>query len=90
MSELIIFEKIGKSELHDLMKAAVREIMMEINPPTPEPPIKGIHELAKFIRVSPARAQKMKNDGLFPYWQDGRTLLFDPAEVRKAMQGGNK
>ena len=47
--------------------------------------IKGIHELAKFLQVSPARAQKLKNEGVFPYWQDGRTLLFDPDKVREVM-----
>lgn len=51
----------------------------------PQPFIKGIHELAKFLQVSPARAQKLKNEGVFPYWQDGRTLLFDPEKVRQAM-----
>lgn len=54
-------------------------------PTTPQPFIKGIHELAKFLQVSPARAQKLKNEGVFPYWQDGRTLLFDPEKVRQAM-----
>jgi hypothetical protein len=52
---------------------------------SPQPFIKGIHELATFLKVSPARAQKLKNEGIFPYWQDGRTLLFDPDAVRKAM-----
>lgn len=51
----------------------------------PQPFIKGIHELAKFLKVSPARAQKLKNEGVFPYWQDGRTLLFDPEKVKQAM-----
>lgn len=53
--------------------------------PSPQPFIKGIHELAKFLKVSPARAQKLKNEGVFPYWQDGRTLLFEPDKVRTAM-----
>ena len=51
----------------------------------PQPFIKGIHELATFLKVSPARAQKLKNEGVFPYWQDGRTLLFDPEKVKQAM-----
>lgn len=51
----------------------------------PQPFIKGIHELAKFLKVCPARAQKLKNAGVFPYWQDGRTLLFDPEKVKQAM-----
>jgi hypothetical protein len=54
-----------------------------------EPFIKGIHELAKFLKVSPARAQKLKNENAFPYWQDGRTLLFDRAKLMQAMMSKN-
>ena len=51
-----------------------------------QPFIKGIHELAKFLRCSPSRAQKLKNEGRIPFFQDGRTVLFDPDKVREAMQ----
>ena len=50
------------------------------------PPIKGIHSLAKYLGVCPATAQALKNKGSFPYFQDGRVLLFDPNEIDKAMQ----
>lgn len=55
-------------------------------PQSNQPFIKGIHELSKFLRCSPSRAQKLKNEGRFPFFQDGRTLLFDPEQVRRAMQ----
>ncbi len=51
-----------------------------------QPFIKGIHELAKFLRCSPSRAQKLKNEGRIPFFQDGRTVLFDPDKVREVMQ----
>jgi hypothetical protein len=51
-----------------------------------EPFIKGIHALANFLKVSPAKAQQLKNKGAFPYWQDGRTILFDPVKVREFTQ----
>lgn len=50
--------------------------------------IKGIHGLAAFLQISPARAQKMKNENVFPYFQNGRTLLFDPEKVREVMFKG--
>jgi len=53
---------------------------------TSEPFIKGIHALAKFLDVSPVKAQQLKNKGAFPYWQDGRTILFDPVKVREFTQ----
>ena len=51
--------------------------------------IKGIHELATYLKVSPPRAQKLKNDGVFPYFQDGRLILFDPDKVLEAMANYN-
>jgi len=47
--------------------------------------IKGIHELASYLRISPTKAQKLKNDGVIPCFQDGRTIFFDPAKVMEAM-----
>lgn len=80
------FIQVDKDELTKIIKDAVREVMpRELKQATPQPFIKGIHELALFLKVSPARAQKLKNEGMFPYWQDGRTLLFDPDKVRAAM-----
>ena len=83
--EAIIIQ-VGRDELTRIINDAVRTAMpQEVRESTPQPFIKGIHELAKFLRVSPVRAQKLKNEGVFPYWQDGRTLLFDPDKVRAAM-----
>lgn len=84
MNNLLI--QISHDELAAMISSAVREAMpAEIKQATPQPFIKGIHQLAKFLQVSPVRAQKLKNEGAFPYWQDGRTLLFDPDKVRAAM-----
>ncbi|NVN96953.1 helix-turn-helix domain-containing protein [Candidatus Nomurabacteria bacterium] len=47
--------------------------------------IKGIHARAKYLGVSPTRAQKLKNDGVFPYFQNGRLVLFDRESVKAAM-----
>lgn len=89
MNELIIT---NKEDLQHLINEAIRSALPTTTTTAieakPEPFIKGVHQLAKFLRVSPARAQKMKNEGLFPYFQNGRTLLFDPQAVRMAMQGG--
>ncbi len=71
-----------KTELKELIDQAVSKALAEQQQKNF---IKGIHQLAAFLQVSPARAQKMKNEGLFPFWQDGRTLLFDPKVVREVM-----
>ncbi|HAH58634.1 MAG TPA: hypothetical protein DCL86_10845 [Bacteroidales bacterium] len=73
-----------KSLIYDAVRVALSNHEVSTQQ-TPQPFIKGIHELAAFLRVSPARAQKLKNEGVFEFWQDGRTLLFDPDKVRGAM-----
>lgn len=84
-------------ELLEARLSSIEAILLDIKHNRPDhtstPPqafIKGIHELASFLKVSPARAQKLKNEGVFPYWQDGRTLLFDPNKVREAMNNLNR
>ena len=83
--------QISKTELQQIIQDAVRAaVPPEISSLKPEPPIKGIHELARFLRISPARAQKLKNEGVFEYFQDGRLVLFDPVNVRNVWRGFNK
>ncbi len=54
------------------------------------PIIKGIHALAKYLGVCPAKAQALKNSGALPYFQNGRIVLFDPNELDKAMSNLKK
>jgi hypothetical protein len=83
---MIIFE-LSEERLKEIINDAVQGALKKgLSIPQPEPPIKGIHELADFLRISPARAQKLKNENVFPYFQDGRTVLFDPAKVREIWQ----
>lgn len=57
---------------------------------TSETHIKGIKGLSEFLKVSHSRAQALKNSGIFPHFQSGRLILFDPAKVREAMEAYNK
>ena len=83
--------QITSSDLKRIITEAIQETNQTIHePPKQEPPIKGIHELAKFLRVSPARAQKLKNEGVIPYFQNNRLVLFDPSKVREAMMNYHK
>ena len=52
--------------------------------------IKGIHQLAEFLDISPARAQKLKNDGVVKGVQNGRLILFDPEQVIESFNNYNK
>lgn len=42
------------------------------------PVIKGFQELADFLGISKSVAQKMKNEGVIPYIQYDRVVLFEP------------
>lgn len=52
--------------------------------------IKGIHQLAAFLKVSPARAQKLKNEKIISCFQDGRLVLFNPETVLSEMAAYNE
>jgi len=83
--------QVTRDELEDIVSKAVRAAMPAQNKTSnSKPHIKGIHELAIFLKVSPGRAQKLKNEGVFPYFQDGRLILFDPDKVQDAMAAFNK
>ena len=73
-------------ELKTLVENAVRAAMpKELSIIQPELPINGIHALAKFLSISPSRAQELKNDGIIPYLHDDRLVLFDPYKLRELM-----
>jgi len=48
--------------------------------------IKGIQGLADFLGVSKSVAQKMKNEGVIPYIQYDRIVLFEPDKVLRALE----
>lgn len=78
-------------KLEPVFKKWVKEVIIEtsqqINLPKAEPrsPIKGIHSLAKYLGVSPAKAQALKNSGILPYFQNGRIVLFDCDKIDEVM-----
>ncbi len=77
--------KIEKTELlptNDIGKLPVEEKLLA-SPGY----IKGIHGLARFLGISTTKAQKMKNEGMIPCYQTGRTIFFDPEKVREAVAG---
>ena len=50
------------------------------------PVIKGIQGLADFLGVSKSVAQKMKNEGVVPYIQYDRVVLFQSEKVLAALE----
>jgi excisionase family DNA binding protein len=78
----------NKKELAEVIKEAVAEEMAKTAQPTPEPQPKTLHsirELAEFLGCSVVTAQRYKNEGRIPYSQVGRKVLFNTAEVLKAI-----
>ncbi|MFA5226546.1 MAG: helix-turn-helix domain-containing protein [Bacteroidales bacterium] len=48
-------------------------------------PLRGIRELANFLMVSTATAQKMKDEGTVPHYTIGNRIFFDREAVMKAI-----
>lgn len=74
------------------VERAITKVTSTIETPTPDKPeqfIRGIKGLAAFLKVSIPTAQKMKNNGVFPCYQDGRVCVFKPNEVLKGMSNRN-
>jgi len=84
MNEIVVIN-LGANDLQKMLDRAAQTAHQN-NHAAPEQPIRGIHNLAKFLNISAPRAQKLKNDGLIPYFQSGRLVLFDPAKVRAVWQ----
>ena len=75
----------------DDLKAVVKEVLLEVNELSPKGQnekkyIHGLDGLATFLKCSRVSAQRYKSSGLIPYSQTGRKIVFEEAEVLKAMQ----
>ncbi len=78
----------NKEELANVIKKAVAEEMAKTPHTTPEPQPKTLHsirELADFLGCSVVTAQRYKNEGRIPYSQVGRKVMFNTADVLKAI-----
>ncbi len=81
-----IYTPIEMSEVKAMIHSAVKEAVQTTTAPKTEKKfIKGIHQLAKFLNVSPSKAQDLKNSGKIPFSQNGRLILFDPEKVMEAL-----
>ncbi|WP_295938420.1 helix-turn-helix domain-containing protein [uncultured Alistipes sp.] len=65
---------------------ALAEEVQKLSSASNPPVIRGIDGLAEFLGVGKNTAQNMKNDGIVPYYQHGRIVLFRPEEVFNALE----
>ena len=84
-----------EAKLAAVVKNAVREAMAAMpahneTQPAERKTFYSIRELSDFIGCSIVTAQKLKNTGKIPYRQVGRKVMFDSAEVLKAMEQGKR
>jgi hypothetical protein len=90
MNEITILQ-VGREELDKIVQNAVRDALSnQIKTVSPsQPHIKGTHQLAKFLGISVSKAQKLKNEGIVPFFQNERLVLFDPEKVLLALENYN-
>lgn len=86
-----IYTPIELNDVRQMIDTAVRKAVKSL-PKKKEPDkfIRGIHGLAKFLNISPSKAQEIKNSGKIPYTQNGRVVLFDPEKVLDALETPSK
>lgn len=88
MKDLVI---ITPDELSDIIKTAMRDVLVESKPEKPVKPtdrktLYSIRELSEFLGCSQPTAHRFKKNGLIPCHQIGRKILFYTDEVLKAME----
>ena len=89
--EQITIIQVGPEELDRIVQKAVRDaISNQIAPTEAKQHIKGTHQLALYLGISVSKAQKLKNEGVIPFFQNERLVLFDPDKVREAMANYNQ
>lgn len=85
-----IYTPINLNDVRDMIDTAVKNAVGNIPSTEPIRFIRGIHGLAKFLNISPSKAQEIKNSGKIPFSQNGRVLLFDPQKVLDALETPSK
>jgi len=81
---------ISESELSNLIRAAVNDVLIKKNDSKPpRATIKGIKGLAVALNCSVSKAMKLKKSGVIRYFQDQKLLLFDHDQVMEDLRGQN-
>lgn len=90
----MIIIQLNEEQLKNMLQDAIRQALSGAPVPVeaiePQGHIKGIKGLSEFLNVSHMKAQELKNSGILPYFQSGRTILFDPIKVKEAMANYSK
>ena len=79
---LEIIRNIVKEELESILNRREEVEKTSIQPTL----LHSLKELADFLHCSTVTAQRLKNLGFIPYKQIGRKVIFNTAEVLKAME----
>ncbi|MGD9930246.1 MAG: helix-turn-helix domain-containing protein [Mangrovibacterium sp.] len=83
----------NETKFLQVFKKAFAEAAAQTAAPTPEPQTEVLHsiaELARFLGCSTVTAQRYKNEKRFPYKQVGRKVMFNTADVLKAIDSNKK
>lgn len=86
-----------REELQDTIDRAVQKALgsnqqPQVNdlPQQDNEIVRGIAGLAEILKCTLPTAQRLKNSGKIPFYQDGRTLLFKKHEVFNALRNSHR
>lgn len=86
---MIFTFQIDEEKLSEVFRKSIREEMASLKQapaPAQSRTLHSIKDLAEFLHVSMATAQRYKNEDIIPYIQCGRKCIFDTTEVMTAMK----
>ncbi|WP_165026284.1 DUF3853 family protein [Dysgonomonas sp. ZJ279] len=82
-----IYTPIDVNEMREIIHSAVESaIQGKTRKESKKTFIRGIHGLAKFLNISPSKAQEIKNSGRISFFNNGRVVLFDPDKVLEELE----
>lgn len=90
MTEMLLIQ-IDKAELTAIVERAVESRISKLAAKdTPPRKVRSLRELAKYLKISVNKVQRLKNEGKIPFYQDGRVVIFDLDQVDQAVRGFNQ
>jgi len=86
MDNNIVLLSIGKGELQDLIKEAVREELISANRTKTEKELLNAKEVCEFLGIHISTLNSWKSQGKIPYKKIGKRIFFKRDEVLGALK----
>ena len=87
MSEQILISQLSKSELKEIIKSSLIEVLKQNR--KKESALMNSHQLCKWLGISLSTLAVWKRENKIPYKRMGKRIFFSKTEVLKALEESN-